>query len=129
MTPDQIASRLGLSHPRKYAQESTWKQLDKVTKGRRTIVEATHRNQGHSTRNILAALSRLYETEAEKVLIIAHNKDMMVAFVKQARDWAFQLGLDPRRINGSTSARGAHLGLNPQQVFVDHVVHEIATEN
>jgi hypothetical protein len=124
MTPQQIADHLGLQDFRFFAQESMWRLADVRFKyGSIPVSEVMHRQQGHSTRNILAALSRLTDTD-ENVLLVAHSLDMAKLLQKQAGDWALQLGLDPRRIKGASTHFKGRMGWDPQQVFVDHVVHE-----
>jgi len=124
-TPNELADKLGLQDFRHFAQESMWRMADARFKNDGLpISEVVHRRQGHSTRNILAALCRLIDTDINEVVIVAHSRPMQEILVKQAGDWALELGIDPRRIRGATARSGYEVGRYPQDVFVDHVVHE-----
>lgn len=128
-TPQHLAERLGLQDFDTFALEARWRLANHRFKYRDSPVplslsEVNHRQQGHSTRNILAALCRLIDTDAREVVIVAHTKAMGDLLVRQAGDWALELGLDPRRIKGATARSGYEVGRYPEDVFVDHVVRE-----
>jgi hypothetical protein len=126
MTPQQIADHLGLQDFRFFAQESMWNMADlRFKTGSVPVSEVMHRRQGHSTRNLLAALCHLTQTD-ERVLLVAHNLDLAKVLQKQAGDWALALGLDPRRIKVTTPRSKGRAGWHERQVFVDHVVHEFS---
>lgn len=124
-TPEQLAERLGLKDFDTFALEARWRMANvRFKHGSLPLSEVMHRQQGHSTRNVLAALCRLVDSDAREVLIVAHSRDVQKTLVKQAGDWALELGLDPRRIKGATARSGYQVGRDPHDVFVDHVVHE-----
>lgn len=123
-TPAQLADKLGLQNFRHFAQEAMWRMADVRFKyGSIPVWEVAHRQQGHSTRNILAALCRLIDTD-ENVTLVAHTLDMAKTLQRQAGDWAVDLGIDPRRIEAVRYHENALRGRSEQQFFVDHVVHE-----
>ena len=125
-TPEQLAERLGLQDFDTFALKSRWHMASLRLQSRYDIpvTEVMNRRQGKSTRNVLAALCRLLDPDAKQVLIVAHSKRMQETLVKQAGDWALELGIDPRRIKGAAARSGYEVGRDPQDVFVDHVVHE-----
>ena len=122
-TIEEIRSRLGLQDFDTFALKTRWRLANERFKhGSPSLDEVLHRQQGHSTRNILAALSRLEDPDFGNVLIVAHNRSMGKILVRKAGDWALQLGIDPRRIKGTTAGSPYMCGWDPEQVFVDHVV-------
>lgn len=125
-TPEQLAERLGLKDFDTFSLESRWHRASLRLQSRHDIpvTEVMNRRQGKSTRNVLAALCRLLDTDTKRVLIVANSKGMQETLVKQAGDWALELGIDPRRIRGAAARSGYEVGRDPQDVFVDHVVHE-----
>jgi len=124
-TPAELAERLGLENPRIFAQEVAWRRASsKFVEGGPSDYEISHRQQGHSTHNILAALCHLMDT-GKDVWLVAHTKVMADLFQKQAGDWALQLGLDPRRIKATTSRDRALHGRDAHQVFPDHIFDEL----
>ena len=118
-TPHEVAKRLGLRNPDHFALESRWERLNRG----QDIETVLTRRQGHTTRNLLAALCHLMDTD-QNVLIVGHNLEVTNQMVRQAGDYALKLGLDPRRIKKATSQTQWGIGWNDNQVFVDHVVHE-----
>lgn len=123
MTPHEIAKRLGLRDPDHFTLESKWEMLNQG----HDLETVLTRRQGHTTRNLLAALCHLMNTD-QNVLIVGHNLDTANWMERQARDYALKLGLDPRRIKTATSQTQWGLGWNDNQVFVDHAVREIVAE-
>lgn len=122
-TPHEIAKRLGLRNPDHFALESKWEWLNQG----QDLETVLTRRQGNTTRNLLAALCHLMDTD-QNVLIVGHNLEAANQMGRQAGDYALKLGLDPRRIKTATSQTQWGLGWNDNQVFVDHVVREIAAE-
>lgn len=123
-TPHQIAQRLELQDRRLFALESTWFNLEHIDPtDTKEVREVLHRRQGHSTQNLLAALCRLIDTD-DQVLLVGHSLASAKHLERQAGDYALKLGLDPRRIKSATARSPGHIGWGPEQVFVDHVVHE-----
>ncbi len=125
MSIEQMAEELGLQDFDTFALEARWRLADvRLKYGSMPVHEVMHRMQGHSTRNVLAALCRLREKETGDVLLVASNPSMQRLLVQRAGDWALRLGLDPRRIKGTTARSPYLMGRDPADVFVDHVVHE-----
>ena len=126
-TPEQLAGRLGLEDFDTFALNAMWRLANHRFKYDDStglpLHEVLHRQQGHSTRNILAALCHLMDTDKQAVLV-AHSLSMQRILVQKAGDWALQLGLDPRRIKGVTGRSKSVIGRDPGDVFVDHVVRE-----
>lgn len=124
-TPEQLAEQLGLEDFNIFALKTRWRLADARfgCDGVTLLDEVSHRQQGRSTRNILALLCHLTDT-GEDVLLVAHNRDVGSLLVKKARDWAVQLGLDPRRIKGVAGRSRAEASWRARQVFVDHAVRE-----
>jgi len=122
-TPHEIAKRLGLRNPDHFALESRWEMLNQG----HDLDQVLTRRQGYTTRNLLAALCHLTDTD-QNVLIVGHNPTMAQVLGRQAGGYAYKLGIDPRRIKTATSQTQWGIGWNDNQVFVDHVVQEIAAE-
>lgn len=126
-TIHDLAAELGLEDFDTFALKARWRLANlrlKYGDDKLPVSEVMHRMQGHSTRNILAALCRLRDTDTGEVVLVGHSLDMQRLLVRQASDWALQLGLNPRRIRGCTPRSHPEEGRDPADVFVDHVVRE-----
>jgi hypothetical protein len=125
MKQDEIYKQLGLEEPEGFKLEAHWHMCDLHFQGMVPEKEVFTRRWGKTTRTIVAALEHLSENPEEVVLLLNTNLHLAKSMEKQARDWAWKLGLRPDRIKGRTTS-SRHLspsesvrGFDLRQVFMD----------
>jgi hypothetical protein len=122
VTVDSLRERLGLRNPLDHQLDTRWAMADLMaTNDEVTLKEALTRRSGKTTETILQGLAHV-ANGGEKVLFVAPNRQTANLITSRARAYAVQLGLDPKRITAVEDSPTAGRGMNPLQVFKDHVV-------
>lgn len=123
ITADTLRERLGLRDPKVFELEQRWKRASvRLSHGDITRQEVLARGTGRTTEMLLQGLAHVAST-GEHVLFLTFCRDSARMLERRAREYAEQLGIDPRRITARSSREcPTPSGLLPRQVLTDHFV-------
>jgi hypothetical protein len=129
MTPEEIRAKLGLIEPLDHQLQVRWKNANynlEHERGQFSAEELSCRRTGRTTEMLVQTLSHVANT-GRNALILASNKDQADIIGRRAGDWAFELGLDPRKIESravqpTDSKAAGVIGRYLEDLFWDHVV-------